>query len=151
MLFRSIIFQDKALLLVQSTRFGEVKFPGGGIEIGESHRDALRRETLEETGYAILPTTIAPYGKTIVMRKGFQGEEIFHQVSFYYTCNVSSTGFMKAQPQDGYETDYGYHPVFCEIKEAIEINRALLGIPQIPWVPRDLAVFEELETRMVSF
>ena len=36
---RAIIFCDNNLVMIRSEKFGEYKFPGGGIETGESHLD----------------------------------------------------------------------------------------------------------------
>jgi 8-oxo-dGTP diphosphatase len=55
-----ILIQDGQVLLVRApqTFLGVVGFPGGGIELGESPLEALRREFAEETGLEIEPTRV---------------------------------------------------------------------------------------------
>jgi len=48
--------------MVRSQKYGEYKFPGGGIERNETHAEALIREVMEETGYRLLPESINEYG-----------------------------------------------------------------------------------------
>ena len=50
---RSIIIRDGKIALVHSLKYAYYKFPGGGIEDGESRLDALARETLEEAGLVV--------------------------------------------------------------------------------------------------
>lgn len=50
------------LLLIQSD-FGEIKFPGGGQNEGEDDFQTLIRETLEETGYHIMPEFTHEFGE----------------------------------------------------------------------------------------
>ena len=40
---RAIIFINDKLLMVRSQKYDEYKFPGGGINHGETHTDALIR------------------------------------------------------------------------------------------------------------
>ncbi|HHP5455030.1 TPA: NUDIX domain-containing protein, partial [Aeromonas veronii] len=47
---RAVVPRGDELLLVHSRVNGDLMFPGGGIEAGESHRVALARELLEECG-----------------------------------------------------------------------------------------------------
>ena len=56
---RAIILRDGRIALVRSLRNGFYKFPGGGIESGESHIDTLIRETPEETRLHVLPSPYA--------------------------------------------------------------------------------------------
>lgn len=141
---RAIIFVNNKLLMIRSEKYGEYKFPGGGIEKGESHLDTLIREVKEETGYNVIPGTVGKYGKTLIIRKSFNKSEIFEQESFYYTCGVE-TDIQSPQSLDkGYETDYGYKPLFISLEEAVKTNEQLLDIPEIPWVERDLFVLSEL-------
>lgn len=48
---RVVLFdQNGAVALVKSAKHAYYKIPGGGIEVGESAREAAVRETLEESG-----------------------------------------------------------------------------------------------------
>jgi ADP-ribose pyrophosphatase YjhB (NUDIX family) len=55
-----ILIRDKQVLLVRAPQvfLGVVGFPGGGIELGESPLDALRREFAEETGLEVEPLRV---------------------------------------------------------------------------------------------
>jgi 8-oxo-dGTP pyrophosphatase MutT (NUDIX family) len=131
--------------MIKSEKFGEYKFPGGGIEKNESHLDALIRETKEETGLHIIPSSVKEYGKTLIIRKGFGGNEIFEQESFYYFCDVKDGFHSQPKPDDGYETAYMYKHVYASFDEAISANKKLLNISDIPWVERELTVLFELQ------
>ncbi len=50
---RGVILREGKLLMIHTDR-GDYKFPGGGVEPGESLEAALRRELLEETGRELL-------------------------------------------------------------------------------------------------
>lgn len=47
---RGIIRRNDEFLMIYSPVNGDYKFPGGGIEKWESHKDALTREIEEECG-----------------------------------------------------------------------------------------------------
>lgn len=59
---RSIIFKYGKLLMIESDD-GELKFPGGGMEDGEDDIETLIRETLEETGFSVVPETVREFGE----------------------------------------------------------------------------------------
>ena len=75
---RSIILRDGCVAMVYSKRYRYYKFPGGGIEPGETPEEALIRETLEETGLSVLPDSIREYGYVHRVQKG-QKEAVFVQ------------------------------------------------------------------------
>ena len=47
---RAMLLQDKKVVLVRHTYVSGWYFPGGGVEVGESMAEALRREIAEEAG-----------------------------------------------------------------------------------------------------
>ena len=49
---RALVFRDESILLMQNVN-GPHILPGGRVESGESHLDALRRELVEEAGVEI--------------------------------------------------------------------------------------------------
>lgn len=59
---RGIIICGKKLVLGYSTGCGAYEIPGGGIEAGETHFEALRREIREELGISIADNTITEFG-----------------------------------------------------------------------------------------
>lgn len=142
---RAIIISDEKIAMIRSGRFGEYKFPGGGIETGESLLEALEREVKEETGLHIVPSTVEEFGKTLIIRKGTNPYEIFEQESFYFTCGVRMDVKSLAHLDAGYETEYGYNLVYASLPEAVKQNTSLLNNPSIPWVERDLFVLHELQ------
>ncbi len=142
---RGIIFKDGKLLLIQSARYGEVKFPGGGIGDGETLYVALKREILEETGYRI-KSRIRPFGSTLELARDFEGKyDVFRQDSRYYFCEINPG--QQELKLDHYELEYGYQPVFLLPEEAIAINEAVPTNDRIPWKERDTLILRILKDR----
>ena len=147
---RGIIhFQDK-ILMVETNR-GDYKFPGGGMEPGETEKEALLREITEETGYAEvnigpeigrvweqnIDTEVAQgrnvlngedekCGETECSKEGGSSEtEYFQMESKYYECWLLSE---KRAPgiMDDYEEKLGFHGSFLTVEEAYRKNRELM-------------------------
>ena len=58
---RGIIVRGGKLALVHSLKYDYYKFPGGGIDDGETHTATLVREVREETGLNVLPESVREY------------------------------------------------------------------------------------------
>lgn len=56
---RSIIIRGGRVAMVHSLMYDYYKFPGGGIESGETRHQALIRETAEESGLCVAPDSIS--------------------------------------------------------------------------------------------
>ena len=85
---RAIIIKDGKVALVKSLKENHYKFPGGGIEDGESHIDTLIRETKEETGLIIKSDSIKDCGFIHEIRKSSFNDDAFEQKSYYYFAEV---------------------------------------------------------------
>lgn len=139
---RGIIFREGKLLLVQSD-FGEVKFPGGGMEAGEQDPQTLIREVLEETGCHVLPQTIRPFGQVVEKRLSVHEPMIWHQINRYYFCGIGPD-----QEECHYsenEKKHGFRVVWLPLEEALARNRQMLEREGAkPWNQREYRVLELL-------
>jgi len=143
---RAIIIQNGKLAMIQSNTFNECKFPGGGLEEGETHTMCLIREVQEEAGLIVIPSSIQPYGSIREKRKSTYDDPcIFEMTSYYYVAHVES----KIHPLnlDHYEKEYGYHMVWLSLDEAISINeKAMLFHHDVAtWIERELFVLKRIK------
>jgi len=148
---RGIIIKNQKLLMVYSKKNGDYKFPGGGINSGESREKALKREVQEEIGMQVVKI-FKPYGKVIEYDIPLEKEyDVFKMISYYYPCKVGHR--RGKQNLDQYEKDLGFLPVWIEINSAINTNVSLLrdGKKLTPrWVKRDLEVLEMLKAEIIA-
>ena len=120
---RGIIIQDGKVLLVHSEKYDYLKFPGGGIEDGENHVQALCREVREETGLEVVPESVREFGFVSRRQKDKVDENgIFVQENFYYFCNLKD-GVKATTKLDDYEREEGCTPVWMEPFFASQKNR----------------------------
>ncbi len=118
---RSVILRHGCVAMVKSRKKGFYQFPGGGIAPGETHVQALMRETREEVGLTILPHTVRPLGIVREIRASqFAPETIFDQTSYYYFADVSDT--VAEQVLEDYEQDLGYALEWVDMDKARRIN-----------------------------
>lgn len=143
---RGILFRDAELQLLAS-RHGDYKFPGGGVEPGESYEQALRREFREECGY----------GEVLVGRELVSIREevpaadaeydVFAMTSYYFSC---SGGVPSSDRElEAYEADLELTPVWVPVAQALAVNRRVLasGVGVMRWLVREIAVLEWLSER----
>jgi 8-oxo-dGTP pyrophosphatase MutT (NUDIX family) len=143
---RAIILSDGKLVFVKSEKFGEYKFPGGGAKPGETHCDTIIRETREETGLTVIPSSIKEYGMTQEIHKDTLGDGIFEQNSYYYLCDIEDG--LSETALDEYEREYGYKLTIASIDDAISANAALCDKAEIPWVRRELLIFRHIKENL---
>ena len=121
---RAIVIREGRVAMVHSRKFDHYKFPGGGIEPGESREAALQREAREEAGLVLDPQSVRPYGFVHRIERG-DAEPLFLQDNFYYLASAVAT---VPQELDGYEAAEGYTLRWVEPGEAIQKNKALTSV-----------------------
>ena len=80
-----IIKRNKILLLPVSDKYA---LPGGSIEIGEDHIEALKREIKEETGLTIKPVKILNIYTSLY--KSFKTGTNYHCIQLFYICKTTT-------------------------------------------------------------
>ena len=119
---RAIILKDNKIYMVHSLVYDYYKFPGGGIEKGESNIDALIRETAEEAGLIVIKDSIKEYGYVHRIQKAKDpGYSMFIQDNYYYICNVENK--IINQKLDAYEDFEKFTLELIDPKIAINANR----------------------------
>ena len=117
---RSIIISDNKLAMVHSLKYDYYKFPGGGIEEGESPLEAMVREVKEESGLEVIPESIREFGN-VHRRSRTANGGLFSQDNFYFLCsckeNAGETNL------DDYESEEGFTLEFVNPSDAIKKNQ----------------------------
>ncbi len=119
---RSIIIKNGKVAMIHSLKYDYYKYPGGGIEPGESAVDALIRETAEEAGLTVVPDTIREYGYVHRIQKStVEEDECFIQDNYYYLCDVEEG--VRPQKLDDYESEEHFTLEYVKPETAILSNR----------------------------
>lgn len=86
---RGIIKKGRKYLLIHS-KYGDHKFPGGGMEQGETLEQTLLREVQEETGYLVKKESVSDGILVHEKRKG-NPDDLLVMDSYYFFCDVDET------------------------------------------------------------
>ena len=119
---RAIIRRGGKVAMEHVTRYGYYKFPGGGIDTGETQLETLCRETREEAGLVVRPETAKPYGMVPRIRLSKDGGHIFEQMNYYYLCDVLPDPV--PTDRDAYEIEEGFTLEWADPKAVIDANLA---------------------------
>ena len=142
---RGVVLHKNKILLVETSK-GDLKFPGGGLEEGETVEECLLREIKEETGYIQIECKQL-IGKYIQRRyDAFNTSDVFQSTSYYYICQIES--FEKVDVQlDDYEQDLQFQSKWVSLEEAIKQNLQAIAQPEANgWVGRELVVLTQLKS-----
>lgn len=109
---RAVLLNDKGEVSIQHvTKWNYYKLPGGGVEIGETEKEALFREIMEEVGCDIIIEK--ELGVIIEWRNAHE----FMAMSYGYLCRVKGEIGEPSYEQD--EIDNGFKSVWISMDEAI--------------------------------
>jgi mutator protein MutT len=106
-----IIVNTENVLLLNTTHTGTYSLPGGGIEIGETIEEALKREVKEETGLEIEIVSFYRFEEQFFYYD--PADIAFHSFLFFYVCR----------------------PKTIEIDHDLEINDDSVDLPR--WIRID--------------
>lgn len=141
---RAISIKNNKILMIKTNK-GDYKLPGGGIKKLESHKEALKREISEETGYDCVK--VGDLVGIIIERNKdlFDENKIFEMTSYYYLCNISDKN--KEQLLDDYEKELGFEPIWVDINESIENNKKHENIfdKNRTWLKREIHVLHKIK------
>jgi len=137
---RGIISRNGKYLFIYS-KYGDYKFPGGGMEEGETLEMTLFREVAEETGYIVKKSSIKEGFEVLERRRG-EPEDILEMKSYYYFCEVEDD--TTDRNLDDYEKEYDYKVSWLTLEEAISKNESVEDFENIPWIVRETMVMKNL-------
>lgn len=137
---RGIIQKDRKYLLIHS-KFGDHKFPGGGMKQGETLEQTLIREVQEETGYLVRKESIFEGILVHEKRKG-DPDDLLEMDSYYFYCDIFET--IGERNLDDYEAEYDYKVSWMTLAKAIENNESVKDYENIPWIKRETMVMKKL-------
>lgn len=121
---RAIILRGGEVAMVHSLLYDYYKFPGGGIEQGESMHDALIREVREEAGLRVISESIREFGSVLRIQRSdtHNTPRIFEQQNYYYLCETQREP--ETQKLDDYEEFERFTLEYVTPQTAIEANRS---------------------------
>lgn len=117
---RGILIRDGKIAMVHSLKYDYYKYPGGGIEPGETLEDALIREVSEESGLQVIPQSIREYGLVHRVQKSDR-EDFFVQDNYYFLCDAEDA--VQLQHLDDYEAEERFTLEWVKPQHAIRTNR----------------------------
>lgn len=144
---RGVILRGRDLLMIYSSNVGDYKFPGGGVDEGETHAQALSREIQEECGASITHIGCeigAVIEYDLPLERNY---DVFKMTSHYYQCDVADE--FGLQKLEGYEQELGFKPAWMDINESIHRNKALVKVNEYPrWLKREIFILEYIQQNL---
>lgn len=124
---KAIIVKDGKILLNQcyGDAFGDYfSLPGGGQHQHETLEEAVVRECLEETGYAVSPTRLAAVCETILNEESRRNnpEHTHHRVYHIFICEILDDEKITPTGKDGTQTELGSEWVDINTINAINVT-----------------------------
>lgn len=82
----ALVLRGRRMLMVRMRANGKLFTPGGGADPGERLEDAVRRETIEETGLKVEPSGLFRFVESLYYFDPTR--EAWHGLCFFYVCDV---------------------------------------------------------------
>ncbi|MGE3810134.1 MAG: NUDIX hydrolase [Candidatus Nanopelagicales bacterium] len=119
---RAVAVRDGSALLLRGSHYGDLRFPGGGVDPGEDVESALRRELREECGAGL--RAVGEHLVTVVdERPAREPGCVFAHVSHYWSVEVDDE--LGAVEHDLRERGLGLETMWVPVPDALATNRAV--------------------------
>lgn len=82
---RAVVFHEGKVLMVKEAESGAWSCPGGYVDVNESLREAVERETFEESGWKVRAWKVAGI---FDHRKGLYKRHLYHFHKTYVLCDL---------------------------------------------------------------
>ena len=143
---RAIVFDENNLVpILHATKNNYYKLPGGGIEAGEDHKEALRRECLEEIGTDV--EVLNEVGTIVEYRSKQNLKQISH-------CYIAKTVGEKRPPElTENEISEGFVQIWTSFEDAKNklSNRSTRRFRMSSAANTALGLFQTSQTRSLNF
>jgi 8-oxo-dGTP pyrophosphatase MutT (NUDIX family) len=144
---RALVRAGAELLMVRSEVGGDYKFPGGGVDAGESPAETLEREIREECGLAAVRVGDVPEIVVDELRPGLEAGCVLSMRSSCFPCEVDR-GVQHPTALEAYEAALGFVAEWVSVDHALRANEEVLARRQAsPWVERETLVLRVLADR----
>ena len=118
---RAVIIRDGKMVM-QRSKSGEYKIPGGGLEGQEDRLDALYREVMEEAGMEIDHNSVREIGEMIEFRADkFDSSKKFERHTYYYFCDITDRRYPLQLTES--EKELGFECVWETLENIYEVNK----------------------------
>ena len=142
---RGIIKRNDQFLFIYSAAMGDYMFPGGGVEKGESHKEALKREIKEECGIAniVIKDKI---GYTIEYNSNDKESYKILKIKSYYYLVETEDDIGELDLED-YEEKFQLSPTWVKLKRALSANQQALQNDNktLFWTKREMIVLKHIK------
>lgn len=121
-----VIINDGKILMIRNKSNGKLFFPGGGVNLGETLLNALKREVIEETGIEI------EVEKFLHFKEQFfywdPGDEAYHSFNFFYICRPKTIELIDDDKVDDEEAE---KPRWIDLKEMKQTGNNLETVEEV--------------------